>query len=544
MSHNESVEPRDRANRSPLTSRVNRRRLLTGAAGGAVAVATPAAQRPLGAAPFAARQSAADRRFQAEGGEVVVAGIGEPKFDPYFLNSELRDVQAQIFRAPFDYRGADPYAINPALAESYEETETTLTLKLRQGVKFHNGREVTAQDIVDNIARAKDESLGHNLSALFGPTVESAEAIDTYTAKLTYKLTYPTKLQDLVYLFLIPKEAMGEIATKPVGCGPFSFVNYAPGDTLELARFEDYYEEGKPYLDKVTVKVLADAQAQLANLSAGAVDVVTSVPLADTERLTADANLQVLKYPAGGVWNVVLMNCKKPPLDNKLVRQALNYTIDRETINNLAYFGQFIPTQTRYLSSVPWYSQEADSMYSYDIDKAKALLKEAGFENGFETTLAVSSVIPGSKEMAQVWAQDLAKAGITAEIDERDQSLFFDSYFKGEFDLLAYTLGDGTIDPATYLANNSPLRTENNTCGIDTQPFFAEYKQLLQDGANSIDPAVRKPIYDRVQVLSAEEGWVINLAFTQDALALSKRIQGYQPDITQVTNLTGVSVES
>ncbi|HKG25180.1 MAG TPA: ABC transporter substrate-binding protein, partial [Thermomicrobiales bacterium] len=478
-----------------------------------------------------------------QGGEVTVAGIGEPKFDPYFLNSELRDVQAQIFRAPFDYRGADPYAINPALVDTYEETETTLTLKLRQGVKFHNGRELTSQDIVDNIERAKDEALGHNLSALFGPTVESVEMVDTYTAKLTYKLTYPTKTQDLVYLFLIPKEAMGEIATKPVGCGPFTFVSYAPGDKLEMARFEDYYEEGKPYLDRVTVKVLADPQAQLANLSAGAIDVVTSVPLADTERLTSDANLQVLKYPAGGVWNVILMNCKKPPLDKKLVRQALNYTVDREKINKLAYFGQFIPAQTRYLQSVPWYSAEADKFYSYDIEKAKSLLKEAGFENGFETTLSVSSVISGSKEMAQVWAQDLEKAGVTAKIEERDQSLFFDSYFNGDFELQAYTLGDGTIDPATYLANNSPLRTENNTCGIETQPFFTEYAQLLKDGANSIDPAVRKPIYDRVQVLSAEEGWVINLAFTQDALALSKRIKGYQPDITQVTNLGSVWVE-
>jgi peptide/nickel transport system substrate-binding protein len=238
------------------------------------------------------------------------------------------------------------------------------------------------------------------------------------------------------------------------------------------------------------------------------------------------------------------MNCKKPPLDNKLVRQALNYTVNRETINNLAYFGQFIPAQTRYMPEASWYSAEADAVYTYDIEKAKALLTEAGFANGFETTLAISSAIPGSKEMAQVWAQDLAAAGVTATIEERDQSLFFDSYFAGEFDLQAYTLGDGTLDPATYLANNSPLRTENNTCGIETQAFFAEYEQLLKDGASSIDPAVRKPIYDRVQVLSQEEGWVINLAINQGALALSKRVQGYQADITQFTNLGGVWVES
>ncbi len=513
------------------------------AALGLGATALAAGFEQTGAAPMSARQGRSDRLFQAQGGEVVVAALGEPKFDPYFLNTELQDVQQQIFRAPFDYRGTDPYAINNALAESYEETETTLTLKLKQGITFHNGREVTSQDIVDNIERAKDEALGHNLSALFGPTVTAVEVVDTYTVKLTYAQTYPTKLQDLVYLFLIPKEAMAEVATNPVGCGPFSFVSFAPGDKLELARFEEYYEEGKPYLDKVTVKVLADPQAQLASLAAGAVDVVPSVPLADIERLSGDTNLQVIKYPAGGVWNVILMNCKKPPLDNKLVRQALNYTVDRETINNLAYFGQFIPAQTRYLPEVPWYSAEADAVYSYDVEKAKALLAEAGLANGFETTLAISSAIPGSKEMAQVWAQDLAKIGVTATIEERDQSLFFDSYFAGEFDLQAYTLGDGTLDPATYLANNSPLRTENNTCGIETQPFFAEYAQLLQDGASSIDPAVRKPIYDRVQVLSQEEGWVINLAFNQSALALSKRVQGYQADITQFTNLGGVWVE-
>src|SRR5687768_8249074 len=124
---------RDQATKDRIPGRVNRRTLLGGTVGGLGSVAL------LGRIG-GERGRAAPSRAQVQGGEVVVAGIGEPKFDPYFLNSELRDVQAQIFRAPFDYRGADPYAINPALAESYEETETTLTLRLRQGVLFHNGR--------------------------------------------------------------------------------------------------------------------------------------------------------------------------------------------------------------------------------------------------------------------------------------------------------------------------------------------------------------------------------------------------------------------
>ena len=149
-----------------------------------------------------------------------------------------------------------------------------------------------------------------------------------------------------------------------------------------MERFADYYETGQPYLDRVTVQLLTDPQAQLANLAAGAVDIVPVVPPADRERLAGDANVQVVNYPAGGVWNVVLMNCKRPPLDNMLVRQALNYTIDRAKINDFAYFGQFIPAQTRYLPEVLWYSSEADARYTFDIDRAKALLTEAGFPEG------------------------------------------------------------------------------------------------------------------------------------------------------------------
>jgi len=493
-----------------------------------------------GARPFT---RVADSAFQVSGGEAVVAAVGEPNFDPYFINNELRDVQAQLFRALFAYRGPDPYAINPSLAETWEETDTTLTVTLRKGVLFHNGREVVAQDVLDNLDRAKDESLGNNLSPIFLPTVTAAEAVDQYTVKITYATVYPTKLEDLVYLFLIPKESMAEIATNPVGAGPFKFDSYTPGDTLELVKFDDYYEADKPYLDKVTVKIIPDLQSQLANLSAGAVDLVSSIPLADIPNLETDTSVQLVKYPVGGVWQCILLNCKQAPFDNKLVRQALNYTVDREKINQFAYFGQLKTTHTRYLPEISWFNPEAEAYYSYDLEKAKALLVEAGFPDGFETNVTVSSSILGSKEMAQVWVQDLEQVGIKAEIEEKDQALFFDDYFAGKFGIQAYTLGGGTVDPALDFAGNSPLRTENNTCGIETQEFFAEYAALIKAGASTIDEAARKTAYDQVQLLSTEQGWVIDLAFTQDAVALSTRIKGYQTDITQVTNMTGVWIE-
>lgn len=537
MDTNQADRPRRERNASGAEHQYSRRSLMKGSlAIGSVLV---------GSAHLHTRMADAAFQTPTVGGTIIIAAGGDPSFDPYFLNSELRDVQSQIFRALFDYRGDDPYEVNPALAESWEETDDTLTVKLKEGVLFQNGREVVAQDVLDNVARAKNEALGHNLSAIFGPSVASVEAIDDHTVKFTYAATYPTKREDLVYLYLIPKEAMETVATNPVGCGPFSFVSYAPGDKLEMSRFEGFYEVGLPYLDHVTVQIIPDPQAQLANLRSGAIDFVGSLPLADLSILEADSNLQVLRYPIGGVWQCILLNTKQTPLDQQVVRQALNYSVDREKIVQFAYFGELQPTQTRYLPEIFWFNQDAEDFYSFDLDKAKDLLSQAGVGDGFELSISIApDVILGSKEMAQVWQQDLAQLGIDAKIEEKEQALFFDDYFSGNFQAIAYTLGDGTIDPAIYLANNSPLRTENNTCGIETQDFFEEYAQLIKDGSSTIDRDARKQTYDRLQLLSAEQGWVINLSFNQDALALSPRVENYQTDITEFTQLDGVWLSS
>lgn len=466
------------------------------------------------------------------GGNLIAAGTGEIKFDPYFNFVPARFVYGQFFGALVDYRGADPYKPNPQLAESWEETDKMLTLKLRKGVRFHNGREFTSQDVVDNINRAKDKSIGHYLFAAFDPSVDGAEVIDQYTVRINYKKVYPVKLDDLAGMYIIPKEAMPEIGAKPVGSGPYKFGSYTPGDKLEMTRFEDYWDKEKVYLDKVTVKILADPQARLANLLGGSVDVVDALALSDAGRLKSENKVQVVSIPPGGTWYSNVFNCAKPPFDNKLIRQALNYTVDRDKINKLAYYSLAPVTQSRYLPSSPWYDEKANTMYKFDLQKAKTLLQQGGQPDGFKTSIAVSeTVLPGSKAMAQVWAQDLDKVGVKMEIVEREQGPFYDEYFKGNYDIQAYGLGDGKFDPATFLTGNSPYRLTDNKANIQNLPFFAEYKKLIEDGANSIDPKVRKPIYDRVQEIMAEEGWVVITAFWVNFMGLSKRVQGYRATI-------------
>jgi peptide/nickel transport system substrate-binding protein len=462
------------------------------------------------------------------GGTLVAAAAGDPQFDPYYRIVPAWWSYATLYNALYGYTGEDLTQAVPQLAESDEETDTTLTITLRQGVKFHNGREFVAQDVADNIERAKDEEIGHYLAAYFGPTVESTEVIDPYTIKITYTKPYALKRDDLATLFILPKEAMADIATTPVGTGPFKFVSFTPGDRLELTRFDDYFEDGLPHLDGVTIRVLPDAQARVANLQSGDVQLIEGLAESDVSRLMEDSAIQVAHTVEGGTWHTVVLNTRRPPLDNKLVRQALNYSLDREKINQLAYFGLSPVTQSRYAPENFWYYEPAATMYSFDLDQAKALLEEAGFGEGFTTTISVSEAgRPGSKALAQVWSQDLATIGVTLEILEKEQNAFYDDYFADDYDIQAYLLGDGLFDPATGINDSSPLRVEDNRAGIETQPFYDEYKRLVEEGVSTIGNEARKPIYDRIQEIWAEESWAPIIAFSLIYVGLSSGVEGF-----------------
>lgn len=507
-------------------SRVSRRQIIQ--AGVGAGAASLLAGRELSAAP----QLRQDAPAPQPGGTLVAAGTGDIRFDPYFNVVPARFVYGQFYSTLFDYRGDDPLAPTPRLVETWEEEEKALTVTLRPGILFHNGREMVAQDIVDNIARAKDESIGHYLFAIFDPSVESAEVVDTYTARITYKTVHPVKLDDLAALFIIPQEAMADIATTPVGSGPFKFESYTPGDSLVATRFEEFWDERLPYLDAINVKIIADPQARIANLQSGDVDAVDSLAASDAARFQDSDDLQITNLPVGGTWYANVLNCAQAPFDNKLVRQAMNFSIDREKINQLAYYGLAPVTQARYMPDQFWYDEQASTMYTFDLDRAKALLGEAGLPDGFETSIVVSeTVLPGSRAMAQVWQQDLETIGITMNIEEREQGPFYDEYFAGNYAIQAYGLGDSRIDPATYLVSGSPYRPNDNKTNIQDQPFFADYVRLIGEGANSIDPAVRKPIYDQIQRIISDEGWVITTAFWLSFTGFTPRVNGYRATI-------------
>lgn len=463
-----------------------------------------------------------------KGGSLVSTANGDLAFDPYF-NIGTNAESYRFFSSLFDYNGENPLEPHPQLAESWEESNQMLIIKIKEGVKFHNGREVVAQDVVDNVARAKDKSIGHYLFGAFDPSVESAEALNKYTVKIIYKKPYPVKLQDLTPLYIIPKEEMANVATTPVGSGPFKFVSYTPGDKLEILPFSDYWEMGKPYVDKVTVKIIADPQARLLNLLSGTVDIIDRPKLSDVSLLNEGGMVETYTSPPGGVWYGNVLNCGKKPFSNKQVRQALNYSIDRAKVSKLAYFGLSPVTQSRYLPTDFWYHEKASNQYGFDLQRAKELLAEGGYPNGLKTTIAVcEAVLPGSKAMSEVWAKDLETIGVTLEIVLKEQAPFYDEYFKGDYEIQAYGLGDGLMDPATTIGAGSPYRLVNNRANITKQPFFEEYSKLVDQGISLVDPNQRKPIYDRLQEIITDEGFVVMTAFWTSYFAVSKRVKGFK----------------
>lgn len=490
------------------------------------ATAAVAACAPSGSSP-GPDQSAASLTPRRGGTLRILDGLTVATMDPHFSTAGAATLSHQIFGTLFDLVGNTPTAADlvPQLAQSWEETDTTLTLKLRQGVKFHNGREFTSQDVVDNIARTKDSSIGHSQFAIIDPTIASADAVDRYTARLNYKSLHPAKFEDLTQTFIIPKEAMADVAKTPFGTGGFKLVRYVQGSTVELERFDSFWQKDQPYVDRVVVQIMPDPQARVANMLAGAGDIMTEVPMQDYARLEKEPNLRGLKV-ASRNWDIFVMNCAVKPFDDQRVRQAMNYTLDREKINRLAYFGQLQPSQREFFKDQWAYHAAADTKYTFDLARAKSLLAQAGYPSGLEVSIGVGQR-PQYTAAAQVWAQDLAQIGVRLKINELEAATFTAEFNRMQWQIFVQAAGNGIFDPQSTIRSPS-YRPEQNRARIETQPFYEEYRSLWVQGLATRDVPTRKRAYDRIQDILSESAFVMVLGFAPKHWIINKRVQGFK----------------
>jgi peptide/nickel transport system substrate-binding protein len=348
-------------------------------------------------------------------------------------------------------RMAPNLSTQPDLAESwtYSDDLKHWTFKLHRGVKFHNGREMTSADVVALFKRLLDPATAAPSRSNY-TMVGAVTAPDAYT--VVFELSSPYGgFADILsdrQVKIVPRDAVAQLETHPIGTGPFKFVSYTPGDRLILTRNADYFESGMPKLQGVELRIIPEMSVKIAALEAGDIDVLWDLPLEQVKPLSGRGDLRVDSVPTAS-WDAAVMNNINPPFNDPRVRLAFQMAVSKADVVDLTLFGQGAPTISPIPPTHPFYARDI-VIPAADPAGARRLLAQAGHPNGISIPIIVPVGRP-VRERLGVTLQQLAKPG---GFDLQVQRVPFSSY-DAEVSGKAPLYIDGyfarpTIDTSTY----------------------------------------------------------------------------------------------
>jgi peptide/nickel transport system substrate-binding protein len=379
---------------------------------------------------------------------VVAHGVGVYSLNPYAVNtSPLQAVWGSVMEplidADYDKRG-----YRGVLAESWQMKGNKLNFKLRKGVRFHDGTPFSAKDVIASFKRILTDK--QSLQAPNLENIKEMDAPDDLTIVLTLKRIDANALEDInsrVVMKQSAAEKMGESDNPPIGTGPFKFVSWERSGQFVIRRNENYWGQ-PPKIDEVIYKSIQEDAARIAALEAGQADIISNVPPHEVERLKSNPRLRV--QPVQGLRPIFLvLSPAYKPLDNPKVRRAITQAIDRDRIIKHVLEGNAYPLKGLLGPQVFGYDPNAKA-YPYDPDKAKQLLSEAGFANGFEIEYhSPTGRYPKDREVAQVIVEQLSKVGIKANLKTPEWSIFNTEYKNGKYAF--YLTGRGSLTDADTL---------------------------------------------------------------------------------------------
>ena len=456
-----------------------------------------------------------------KGGEITI-GIAQDlddSLDPHqTVAAGTREVLFNIFEGLVK-PNSDGEMI-PAVAEKYTLSEdgTTYTFTLREGVKFHNGQTVTAEDVVYSINRcaAVPEGQEKRLVAAFS-AVKSVEALDEKTVAVTIA---QRDLEFISYMTaaIIPADYENQ-DTAPVGTGPFKFVSRTPQQDFVMERFEDYW--GAPaWLDKVTYKICENADALVMNLNGGSIDLCAHLTSAQASQL--NQNFQVLEGTMNLVQAIYLNNQAKP-FDNQLVRQALCYAIDRQGIMDMVADGHGTAVGSSiYPAFTKYFLPELVDKYPHDVAKAKELLAQAGYPDGFDMTISVPNNYQPHMDTAEVVAEQLREAGINVTIQPVEWSTWLDTIYNGR-QFQATVVG---VDAANMTARAMLERFTSDYGKNFINYNNPAYDALFQQAINAQDEATQTDLYKQMETMLADTAANVYIQDLCDLVAMRQDLGG------------------
>jgi peptide/nickel transport system substrate-binding protein len=497
----------------------------------------PGAQQAPGAQPTAAAKTdakpAAAPAKAAAGGELRVAlesdvvTLDPPLFTDVYSNYVSSQIHEALFTVDYDMK------IVPLLAEKLEQpNDTTYVVTLKKGIKFHNGEEVTADDIKFTYARVMDPATKSPRAWYLTDALESPDKIETpdkYTVKMTLKAPLGPFQERMTQgaLQILSKKAVeaagGDYSHKPVGTGPFKYVDWKTGEYVKLSRNDDYWGD-KAKLDQLTWRPIPDANTRVAELESSGIDYLMQIPREDMARLKESGKYDVQEIEAINI-SYMAYNTQKPPLTDPNLRRAISYAIDKQEITDTIY-NRTGTVAISPLNPSNWAHNPNVEPYKYDPNKAKELLKQSGYQGEpLELSFNQATEVPRVAERIQ--AQVKENLGITINLKPMEWGAFL-TYIRGGDAHQLFLLGwSGGADPDGILF---PLFHSKNFGAAGNRAFYKNEKvdELLLKAQTTVKQDDRKPLYLEAQDLIMKDAPWFTYRHGTNSAALAKKVQGFK----------------
>lgn len=412
-----------------------------------------------------------------------------------------------------------------AVASDYSISDDGLvyTFTLRDGVKFHNGDAVTAEDVKYSLERVSGILDGTALVSTLSAEKGGITSVDILDDK-TVQVSVGSANLELIYSFtaaIIPAGSGEDEAAQPIGTGPFSFVSYTPQEGIVLAKNPDYWQAGLPYLDGVEFKIVNSSDTALLDLQGGSIDIYPY--LTDSQATELADSFQILAAPSDVVQALFLNNADETLSDAK-VRQAICYALDKDSVNEFVFGGDGAVISSAMLPTLQDFYVDLNDVYgtSANVEKAKELLTDAGYPDGIDLEIKVPSNYEVHMQTAEVVAEQLKEAGINATITPVEWATWLDEVYTGR--QYQATISGITCDQTPgYLLNRFQTESSKNFINYSN----AEYDETYAKAAASLDTTEKADYYKELQNMLVEDAGTAFLSVPPITVAVNPNLSGY-----------------
>ena len=454
---------------------------------------------------------------------VIGLDADPPQLDPHMSSAAVdRQVFQSLYNKLIEIDENLEYVPELATDWAISEDGLTYTFTLQEGVLFHDGTPFNAEAVKFNFERMMNPDISSPRSSEVG-LISEVKVVDEYKVEVVLSQPFApflSVLTDRAGMMVSPtavKELGDDFANKPVGTGPYKFDSRVSQSHIELTRFEDYWRD-QPAIEKITIRPFPDSTVRVTNLLSGDLDILNKIAYKDIEKLKNDPNITLLEKDALGFQGMHL-NTRVAPFDNKAVRQAINYAIDRSAIAQVV-FHNGVSVGVSPFSPISWAAPDFEQPKA-DVEKAKQILADAGVTD-VSFTLKISPS-PEEEQMAQMIQAMLSEIGMTVKIELVEFGTLLDQMDSGDFQAVRNGWS-GRIDPDGNIHSFMYTDASNNYTGYSN----AKVDELIDEARAIGDQAERAKMYKEATEIIWDDAPYIFLYHERDYKAMKKNVVGFK----------------